>query len=158
MYICVCVYMCVVFPGGTSGKEPVCQCRTRKRCRLGPWAGRSPAGGNDSPLQYSRLDRKIPSTEEAGGLQCVGLGGVRHDWSDWVHTCVCMHGCVLYVYMHTHVCSFYIWSLIPARLGSRVTWKKFRRERKIDLELHPECVTSEKSLNFTESVLYLLSR
>ena len=25
------------FPGGTSGKEPACQCRRHKRCRLDPW-------------------------------------------------------------------------------------------------------------------------
>jgi len=26
--------------GGTSGKEPVCQCRRHKRCRFHPWVGR----------------------------------------------------------------------------------------------------------------------
>ena len=25
------------FPGGTSGKEPACQCRRHKRCGLEPW-------------------------------------------------------------------------------------------------------------------------
>ena len=25
------------FPGGTSGKEPACQCRRCKRCRFNPW-------------------------------------------------------------------------------------------------------------------------
>ena len=28
------------FPGGTSGKEPTCQCRRYKRCRFDPWAGK----------------------------------------------------------------------------------------------------------------------
>ena len=27
------------FPSGSSGKEPTCQCRRRKRCRFDPWAG-----------------------------------------------------------------------------------------------------------------------
>jgi len=30
------------FPGGTSGKEPACQCRRRKRCRSNPWVGKIP--------------------------------------------------------------------------------------------------------------------
>ena len=25
--VCVCVYVYMGFPGGTSGKEPACQCR-----------------------------------------------------------------------------------------------------------------------------------
>ena len=29
------------FPGGTSGKEPIRQCRRRKRCRFDPWVGKS---------------------------------------------------------------------------------------------------------------------
>ena len=30
------------FPGGTSGKEPACQCRKHKRCKLDPWVGKIP--------------------------------------------------------------------------------------------------------------------
>ena len=29
----------VGLPGGTSGKEPACQCRRHKRCRFDPWEG-----------------------------------------------------------------------------------------------------------------------
>ena len=32
----------VAFPGGTSGKEPVCQCRRHKRWRFNPWVGKTP--------------------------------------------------------------------------------------------------------------------
>ena len=28
------------FPGGTSGKEPACQCRRQKRCRFDSWVGK----------------------------------------------------------------------------------------------------------------------
>ena len=28
------------FPGGTSGKEPSCQCRRHKRCGFNPWVGK----------------------------------------------------------------------------------------------------------------------
>ena len=30
------------FPGGASGKEPACQRRRSKRCRLDPWVGKIP--------------------------------------------------------------------------------------------------------------------
>ena len=30
------------FPGGTSRKEPTCQCRRHKRCRFHPWVGKIP--------------------------------------------------------------------------------------------------------------------
>ena len=30
------------FPGGTSGKEPTCQCRRHKRCGFDPWVGKIP--------------------------------------------------------------------------------------------------------------------
>ena len=39
--------------------------------RLIPGLGRSPGGGHGNPFQYSCLE--IPRTEEAGGLQSVGL-------------------------------------------------------------------------------------
>ena len=29
-------------PGGTSGKEPTCQCRRHKRCGFDPWVGKIP--------------------------------------------------------------------------------------------------------------------
>ena len=30
------------FPGDTNGKEPACQCRRHKRCRINPWVGKIP--------------------------------------------------------------------------------------------------------------------
>ena len=30
------------FPSGTSGKEPVCQCRRQKRCGFDPWVRKMP--------------------------------------------------------------------------------------------------------------------
>ena len=42
-----------VFPGGASGKEPVCKCG---RCEFNPWMGRSPVGRPGNPLQCSCLE------------------------------------------------------------------------------------------------------
>jgi len=65
------------FSGGTSGKEPACQCKRSKRHGFDPqdW---------DDPLEkeraiYSRiLAWKIPWTEEPGGLSPWGHKGVGH--------------------------------------------------------------------------------
>ena len=41
------------FPGGTSGKEPACQCRRHKGCRFNPWMGKNPWRRACTPIQYS---------------------------------------------------------------------------------------------------------
>ena len=40
-------------PGGTSGKEPTCQCRRCKRCWFHLWVGKIPWRRAWQPLQYS---------------------------------------------------------------------------------------------------------
>ena len=42
------------FPGGTSGKEPACQCRGCKRLGFEPWGERIPWRRHSSPLQYEK--------------------------------------------------------------------------------------------------------
>ena len=64
--------------GGTSGKEPSCQCRRHRDIDVIPGSGRSPVGGHDNALQYSCLEES-PWTENPGGLQSMGLQEVRHD-------------------------------------------------------------------------------
>ena len=48
-----------------------------------PRLGRSPGEGNGNPSQYCCW--RTPWTEEPGGLQCVGLQRVGHNWSDLAH-------------------------------------------------------------------------
>ena len=43
------------FPGGTSDKEPIYQCRRRKRYRFNPWSRRSPGGGQHTPVFFFNL-------------------------------------------------------------------------------------------------------
>ena len=45
------------FPGGTSGKEPTCQCRKFKRCEFNPWVRKIPGGGPGNPPQNSCLEK-----------------------------------------------------------------------------------------------------
>ena len=55
------------FPGGTSGEEPTCQCRLYIRDSSSiPGLGRSPGGGQGSPLQYSCLENPHEQRSLAG--------------------------------------------------------------------------------------------
>ena len=73
------------FPGGASGKEPVCN-RRWKRHMFDPWL--------EDPLEEgmashpSILAWRIPWTEEPGALWSIGSQRVGHDWNDWAHTCM----------------------------------------------------------------------
>ena len=70
------------FPGGTSGKEPACQCRRRET-----WVQ---SLGKEDPLEEemanysSMLAWRIPWTEEPGGLQFMGSQRVRATEHRWV--------------------------------------------------------------------------
>ena len=77
--------MATGFPGGASGKEPVCQCRRRKQVEVWSLAREDPL--EEGMATHSRiLAWRIPWTEEHGGLQSIALQRVRHDWSDFTHT------------------------------------------------------------------------
>ena len=69
------------FPGGTSGKEPACQCWRHKRCRFHPWIRKIPLE-EEMATHSNILAWRIPGTEEPGGLQFMGLQRVEYDWSD----------------------------------------------------------------------------
>ena len=47
------------FPGGTSGQEPTCQCRSCRRCGFHPGSGKSPRGGHSHPPQSSCLENPV---------------------------------------------------------------------------------------------------
>ena len=47
------------FLGGSSGKEPPCQCRRRKRRGFDSWIRKIPGEGHDNPLQYSCLENPV---------------------------------------------------------------------------------------------------
>ena len=78
------------FPGGTSGKEPACQCRRSKRCELNPWLGRSLGGGYGNPFQYSCLENPMDregwwvTIHRVTNSQMRLKQLSRHAWSLWV--------------------------------------------------------------------------
>ena len=42
LFIFFLLFVIWSFPGGTSGKEPACQCRRLGRCEFDPWVGKIP--------------------------------------------------------------------------------------------------------------------
>ena len=55
-----------IYPGGTHGKAPTCQCRRHKKCRLDPWVGKILWRRACQPTSVF-LPGESPWTEEPGG-------------------------------------------------------------------------------------------
>ena len=66
------------FLGGTSGKEPICQCRRHKRHGFNPWVRKIHWRKVQQPTSVF-LSGECPWTEEPGGLQSIGLQRIRHN-------------------------------------------------------------------------------
>ena len=69
------------FPGGTRGKEPLCQCRKLKRLRLDPWVGKIPWKRAWQPvvLKVREWATRLRTEHENW---CNGSGGLQPllDW------------------------------------------------------------------------------
>ena len=76
-------------PGGTSGKEPACQCRRHER--RGFSLGREDPLQEDAATHSGILAWRIPWTEGPGRLQSIGLQRVGHNWSDLTDTHTLSH-------------------------------------------------------------------
>ena len=72
------------FPGGTSGKELVCQCRRCKRHILISGSGRSPGGGHGNALQDSCLENSMDKIAWWAKIHEVAKSWAR--LSDWTYT------------------------------------------------------------------------
>ena len=70
------------FPGGSAVKNlPAVQESQETQV----WSlGQEDSLQEDMATHSSIRAKKIPWTEEPGGLQCMGSQSVRHNWSDWV--------------------------------------------------------------------------
>ena len=69
------------FPSGASGKEPTCQYRKRKRCRLDPWVRKTLWRRAQQPTPVF-LPGESPWIEKPGWLLSIGLRRVGHDGSN----------------------------------------------------------------------------
>ena len=80
VYLCEHTHIWWGFPGGTSGKEPTCHCRRRKRCGFGPWVRRSHGAEHNNPLQFSCLEN--PRGQRSLADYSVGSNRGGHEWSN----------------------------------------------------------------------------
>ena len=71
IYVCTPLLGTEGFLGGTSGKEPACQCKRRKRCSFDPWVRKIPWRRAWPPTPVL-LPGESPWTEEPGGAQSLG--------------------------------------------------------------------------------------
>ena len=69
------------FPGGTSSKEPACQCRRPNRRRFNPWVGKIPLE-EGMATHSSILTWRIPGTEEPGRLKNHFGCYINNGWSE----------------------------------------------------------------------------
>ena len=68
------LHLILGFPGGTSGREPACQCRRCKRHRFDPFVGRICWRRTWQPTPIFLLgEPHVFSKEEPGGPQSIGL-------------------------------------------------------------------------------------
>ena len=143
-----------------------------------PGWGRSPGVGNGNPLYSSILARKIPRTEEPGGLQSMGLQRVGHIWTHkhitfylevktiWSHFCLCK--LIFYsLDRHIQINSENVLNIVDIRSKLSIKFKHIfyihgndlrERERECSLETYfpvkISCCSSE--LNVCNWSLYFL--
>ena len=82
---CHKMYLIWGFPGGTSGKEPICQYRTQKRWGLNPWVRKIPwrRAWQPTPVFLPGGSHELGSL--AVGWQSTGWQRVRNNRSDLAH-------------------------------------------------------------------------
>ena len=74
------------FPGGTSGKEPTCQCRRQKRLWFDPWVRKISWRRVWQPTPVFLPEESHGQRSLAGWLQSLGLQRVRDNWNNLAHT------------------------------------------------------------------------
>ena len=75
------IWIRIGFPGGTGGREPICQCRRHRDVGLLPGLGRFPGGGNGNPPRYSYLENPMDREVWRATAHRV-TKKVRKNWSD----------------------------------------------------------------------------
>ena len=68
------------FPGGTSSKEPTCQCQRHKRCSSSLGPGRSSGEGTGNPFQHSCLENPM----DRGAWWAPVHGLAESDATEWL--------------------------------------------------------------------------
>ena len=65
------------FPGGTSGKEPACQCKRHKRCGFNPWVGKI-----SWRYKWQPIPVVLPGKSMDRGAWWATVYGVAKSWTE----------------------------------------------------------------------------
>ena len=93
MIFCDTYFKRSVFPGGTSGKECVCQCRRPKRCGFDPWVRMNPWSRKWQPTSVFLPGKFHGQRSQWGTIHVAKKSQMQ--MSDWVR----MH---THTHTHTH--------------------------------------------------------
>ena len=104
------------FLGGTSGKEPACQCMRHKGCHFDPWVEKIPWRKAWQPTPVF-LPGESPWAEKSGGLQSMGSQRVGHDWVTEVNWTERPWPNLLVLWMKSS-CSWNICAVLQISVGS----------------------------------------
>ena len=117
----------VDFPGGTSGKEPSCQWRKRKRRGFDLWVGKIP-WRRTWQLTPLFLPGESPWTEEPGRPQSLGSQRVRQNWSNLSS---------MHARWYSQVPEIKTWVSLGEPLSSLLYWYLYLRNQRI---YFPSCM------------------
>ena len=118
---CVCtgVSFIMSFSGGTSGKEPSCQCKLDEtHAGSIPGWGRRPGGGHGNPLQYSCLEN--PMDRGAWLVTIHRIAKVRHDWNNLARRHTLVYYIRVWCFSKWYVCYFFF--LVCFLVHSQPLW------------------------------------
>ena len=114
----------VGFPGGTTGKEPTCQCRRHKSLGFNPCVGKIPWGGHSNSLQYSCLENSMDRGVWRASIHKVSKS---QTWLKWLsmHTSLCiLFGSLLVSLSPHHQQSLWVVELTVASKQTQCLWSE----------------------------------
>ena len=90
------------FPGSTTGKEPICQCRRCKRCRLDLWVRKI-------PQRRTRQTSPVFLPVKCHGQRSLGSQRVGHDWAHYTPLLL-IHPNSLFSFLSPDLC-IHFWAI-----------------------------------------------
>ena len=111
------------FPGGTSSKEPGCQCRRHKRCEFDPWVQKIPWRSAWQPTPVFMPE------ESCGPRSLVGYGSQCHKGLD-VKKQLSSHACTIELHLILNrIITIPAQNLYDSNARSEHHWKYLRKRR-----------------------------
>ena len=107
--ICPSFHSYMAFPGGTSGKEPACQCRRHKRRGFDPWVGTIPwrRKWQPTPVFLAGESHGQRSLKGYSPQSCKSthLSSIHHPSIIHPFTHLPIHLSIIHPFIHSSICS-----------------------------------------------------